>query len=98
MNLKNLEKTLKDLKDNKIFDYETKSIYYKVFTSFNEKKEAIDFLIKKKTDINYLKEKLDPTIKSISISMKDIEDVNECLNHFKKLNLDSSEIIRYISE
>ena len=48
MNLKNLEKTLKDLKDNKIFDYETKSINYKVFTSFNEKKEAIDFLIKKK--------------------------------------------------
>ena len=94
MNLKNLEKTLKN---NKIFDYETKSIYYKVFTSFNEKKEAIDLLIKKKnTDINYLKEKLAPTIKNISI--KDIEDANECLNHFKKLNLDSSEIIRYISE
>ena len=96
MNLKQLNTNLKVLKD--IFDYQTdNSYFYKVFTSFYEKKEAIDFLMSKiNTNINYLKNKLDPTVKSISI--KDIEDTIQCLNHFTELikKENSLEIINYI--
>jgi len=98
MNLKELKLTLKKLKDDNIFDYESNSPFYKIFISLYEKKEAIDFLIEKiDSNINYLKDKLDPSIKSISI--KDIEDTIECLNHFKNLiNLNSLEIIEYIKD
>ena len=96
MNLKDLKRTLQRLKDDNIYDYQSNSPFYKVFTSFNEKKEAIDFLIKKiNTNIDYLKDKLAPTTKSISI--KDIENAIECLNHFKNLKyLNNSQIIDYI--
>ena len=98
MNLKELILTLKKLKVDYIFNYESNSPFYKIFISLYEKKEAIDFLIEKiDSNINYLKDKLDPSIKSISI--KDIEDTIECLNHFKNLiNLNSLEIIEYIKD
>ena len=97
MDLKDLKRTLKILKDD-LYDYESNSPFYKVFTSLYDKKEAIDFLIEKiGSNINCLKDKLAPTIKSIFI--KDIEDTNECINHFKNLiNLDSSEIIEFINQ
>ena len=100
MSLENLKKTLKQLKRNGIFDYESNSQCYRVFTSIYEKKEAIDFLISKRnTDIkkfeNELKDKLDPTNRSISI--KDIDDTIECLNQFKVLvEKDTSSILKYI--
>ena len=97
MNLKQLNTNLKVLKGSNIFDYSTDSYFYKVFTSFYEKKEAIDFLISKiDTNIANLKDKLDPTVKSISI--KDIEDSIQCLNHFTLLikKEDALEIINYI--
>ena len=98
MNLKQLNTNLKVLRDGNIFDYQTdNSYFYKVFTSFYEKKEAIDFLMSKiDTNINDLKDKLDPTVKSISI--KDIEDSIQCLNHFTELKKkeNSLEIINYI--
>ena len=99
MNLKDLKNTLEKLKKNNIYDYESNSPFYKLFTSLNEKKEAIDFLKRKKdTDIINLKDKLDPTI--ISITIKDIEDANECLNHFKDLMKIGSQglIIKKIAE
>ena len=96
MKLNELKIKLKDLK--KIYDYESNGYFYKVFTSFYEKKEAIDFLlnkIKENKDIDYLKNKLDPTVKSISIY--DIEDAINCLNHFKQvINFESLKIIEYI--
>ena len=96
MNLKDLKRTLKKLKDDNIYDYESNSPFYKVFTSLYDKKEAIDFLIEKiGSNIDNLRDKLDPTIKSISI--KDIEDTIECINQFKNLiNLNGNEIIEYI--
>ena len=100
MNLETLKSTLKDLKTNDIYDYEQNSPYYRVFTSIYEKKEAIDFLISQiKSDdkklSEKLKDKLDPTNRSISI--KDINDTIECLIHFKTLvNLDAKGILNYI--
>ena len=102
MDLKKLKITLEDLKRKNIYDYEQISPYYRVFTSIYEKKEAIDFLISKlntntKELGNELKDKLDPTNRSISI--KDIDDTIDCLNHFKAfINYDSPKIINYIKD
>ena len=96
--LSNLKNILHELKD--IYDYEDTNPYYKVFTSFYEKKEAIDFLIKyinidKEKLRMKLKKNLDPTNRSISI--KDINDTIECLTHFKKLiDKDTKDIINYL--
>ena len=100
MDLKTLKTTLADLKRKSIYDHEENSPYYRVFISIYEKKEAIDFLISKlNTDAkelgNKLKDKLDPTNRSISI--KDIDDTIECLNHFKEfIKYEPPEIISYI--
>ena len=96
MKLSDLRKVLKKLEDDKIYDYKSTSNFYIVFTSFYDKKEAIDFLLKKiDTNIDNLKDKLDPTNRSISI--KDIDDANECLNQFKKIkNLNDIKIIEHI--
>ena len=100
MSLKTLKRTLNELKSINIYDYEIISPYFRVFTSFYEKKEAIDFL-KSKINIdtielsNKLKYKLDPYNRSISI--KDIEDTIICLTHFKKfINYSPYEIIGYV--
>ena len=103
MNLKDLKRTLKYLKDDNIFDYQSNNPFYRVFTSFYEKKEALDFLVSKinnDTDkfINNLKDKLDPSNKSISF--KDIEDTIECLCHFTNFIFldDSSKIMDCLKE
>jgi len=73
-----------------------------VYTSFYKKKEAIDFLLKKGNDdikkFEYLlKDKLDPTNRSITI--KDIDDTIECIKHFQAFkNLKNQEIITYIRD
>ena len=96
MNLMDLRKALNNLKDNNIYDYESYYPFYKVFTSFYNKKEAIDFLLSKikKTDFNDLKNKLSPSNRCLSI--KDIDDAAISLNHFKKfINNNGREIIEY---
>ena len=102
MELKTLKNTLNNLKSNDIFDYTQNSPYYRVFTSIYEKKEAIDFL-KRNSNSNgkdlskILKDKLDPTNRSISI--KDIDDTIECLTHFKKfIDLQPPDIINNIKK
>ena len=101
MNLESLKETLKSLKGNNIYDYKSQKFFYKIFTSFNDKKEALDFL-KRKIDegidnLNYLIKKLDPTIKSISV--KNIKDASDCLFHFEKLiKLDVSKIMEKLDE
>ena len=96
MKLKDLRITLKELKDKNIYDYEIDSLFYKVFTSFYDKQEAIDFLVSKiKSNFEDLKNKLDPTNRSISI--KDIEDATVCLNQFRDMiNKNGLEIIEHI--
>ena len=100
MNLSELKNTLNGLKRNNIYDYESNSSYYRLFTSFYEKKLALDFLKSKiandnKILENELKNKLDPTNRNISV--EDIDDTMKCLQHFKNLiNLDNSEIIKYL--
>lgn len=101
MNLSDLRRTLKDLKDRYIYDYEIENpFFYQVFTSFYDKKEAIDFLLSKieaKVNFDGLKVKLDPTNRSISI--KDIQDSTSCLNQFTELkNKNDTEIIEYIKD
>ena len=44
MSLIYLKQVLNQLKRDSIYDYESRNTYYRVFTSFYEKKEAIDFL------------------------------------------------------
>ena len=73
MKLKVLRIRLEELTNQHIYDYKKNSPFYKVFTSFYDKQEAIDFLLSKiKSNFDDLKKKLDPTNRSISI--KDIDD------------------------
>ena len=106
--LSNLKDELANLKNIDVYDYESNSPYYRVFTSIYEKKEAIDFLLNKikeakeepKTkNLKNLKDKLqnnlDPTNRSITI--KDIDDMIDCLKHINKLlNKDINNIIKYL--
>ena len=99
MNLRDLKTILKNLRDDNIFDYESGSSFYKIFTSFYNKKEAIDFLLCKiNHNIHYLKDRLYrlvPTNRSISI--KDIDNTIDCLFHFQILIKDKDlKIIEYI--
>ena len=99
MKLDKLKDTLKKYKDKKIYDYKSNNYFYKLFTSFYDKKEAIDFLMSKiDSNIDNLKDRIDPTNRRITI--KNIEDTIECLNQFKefiKLNT-SSQILDYIEK
>ena len=99
MKLKKLKETLKKYKDNKIYDYKSNNYCYKLFTSFYDKKEAIDFLMSKKdSNIDNLKDRIDPTNRRITI--KNIEDTIECLNQFKEFikSKTSSKILEYIEK
>ena len=96
MKLKELKKTLQELKQDVIFDYESNNHYYKVFTSFYEKSEAIEFL---KRYINKDKKDLSNKLKNNLeiISIKDIDDTIKCLTYFKYFkNKNSLEIIKII--
>ena len=109
MNLNDLSRTLNNFKSQDIYDYENDSPFYEVFTSYYDKKEAVDFLLSKIDKNNFdknvdkniyinfddLKKKLDPTNRSISI--KDIDDATVCLNQFVQLkNKTGLEIITHI--
>ena len=84
MNIKEIKDILKQLKKDKIYDYKSDNHYYKFFTAFYEKEEAIDFLLRKKDcNLDYLKDKLYPY--NLRISIKNIEDTNDCLYHFNKI-------------
>ena len=99
MKLGDLKKKIKELKDIKIYDYKNYKKYYDIFTSFYEKKEAIDFLLEKipYDDINYLKDRIDPTKRRLTI--KNIDDTNECLQGLKKIvNKKESEMLSEINK
>ena len=78
-----LKNILEDLKRNKIYDYEEKNEYFKLFRSLYEKKGALNFLLSESNkDIKYLYDRIDPTNQTITI--KNIHDYEECLKIFKK--------------
>ena len=95
MDLRNLKIILSELKHQNIYENESWSSFYKIFTSFYNKKEAIDFLLSKiESNFDDMKYKLVPTNRSIS--MKDIEDAKVCLNLLKEIkNRNGQEIIEY---
>jgi len=96
--LDELKNWLKDLKSKEIYDYKCHQKYYDIFTSFYEKKEAIDFLLEKiNVDIDYLKKRIDPTKRRLTI--KNIEDTIECLKGLKKIvNKDNNEMLNEIKK
>ena len=99
MDLENLKKILVGLKNNKIYDYEDKTNYFKLFTSLYEKKEAIDFLLSKvDKDIKYLYDRIEPTNRTISIEK--IKDCEECIKVFKKFKefKSNSDLFDYIKK
>ena len=103
MDIVDLKNNLEELKTNKIYDYENTNTNknFILFTSLYEKKEAIDFLSSKTNqDINALKKRIDPTNRTITI--KNIQDTEECLNIFNEFKTMSNskifEKIKTLSE
>ena len=88
---------LNELKTNKIYDYQNVQNYNRLFTCLYEKKQAIEFLFSKTSkDIDQLKDKIQPTDRTISI--KDIIDTENCnsdIIKMKKLQ-DNNKIFQYI--
>ena len=88
---------LNTLKKNGIYDYRNIGNYNKLFTCLYDKKEAIDFLFSKTSnDILILKDKIQPTDRTISI--KDIEITEKCvytIDKMKKIK-DNFKIFEYI--
>ena len=98
MNLDDLKKSLVELKNSGIYNYEKRNKSYLLFNSLYEKKEAINFLLSKRSqDSNLLYERIDPT-KNRMITKNDIQATEECINifnKFKQLN-DNFQIFNYI--
>ena len=96
--LKDVKSALQKLKKENIYDYESKSYYFKIYTSLYNKREALDFLMEKitnNTNLEYLKTKLNPTQRRINI--KHIEDTIYCLKCLSDIiNKDEKEILKYI--
>ena len=83
LDLNKLKIKLKELKEFGIYDYQTKSNYSKFFISFYEKKEAIDFLIKKiNTDISVLYDRIDPN--NPLVTTQKIDDTKKCIEVFSQ--------------
>ena len=98
MKLEGVKSILQKLKKYNIYDYESNSYYFKIFTSLYNKREALDFLMEKittNTNLEYLKNRLDPTQRRINI--KHIEDTIYCLKCLSDIiNKDEKEILKYI--
>jgi len=96
-NFQNIKEDLNKLKENGIYDYKNIGKYNKLFTCLYDKKEAIDFLfLKTSSEILKLKDKIQPTDRTISI--KDIIDTEKCVFVFNKMKTlkDNFKIFDYI--
>ena len=97
MNLKDLKTNILELKNEGIYDYQTKNYYVKLFTSLYDKKEAIDFLLSKiNKDISELYDRINPNNQTITIQK--IDDTKKCIEIFSKIELikDNKKIFDYI--
>ena len=96
---KTIKKDLNNLKTNEIYDYTNIQNYNKLFTCLYDKKEAIDFLFSKtSSEILKLKDKIQPTDRTISI--KDVLDTEKCVSiitQMKDLKL-NFKIFEYIKK
>ena len=94
---KTIKNDLNHLKETGIYDYTNIKNYNKLFTCLYDKKEAIDFLFSKTSnEILKLKDKIQPTDRTISI--KDVLDTEKCvfiINRMKDLK-QNSRIFEYI--
>ena len=83
----NIEEYLKELKEKKIYDYESerksKSYYIQFFNYLYQKQQAIDFLNQDHDNLNLLYEKLDPSKGMLGV--KDIDDTISCVEFFSEL-------------
>ena len=99
MSLKDLKTVLGNLEKLKIYNYKNDESYYKIFISFYQKKQAIDFLkekIKKGIKLDYLEERLDPTKRRLTI--KQIKDTIECLEKLKEIQTKKgTDMLKYIT-
>ena len=96
-NLTNMKTNLKELKNDQIYDYQTKNNYFKIFTSLYGKKEAIDFLQKKiNININELYERIDPN--SPTITIQKLDDTKKCIKVFNQFEAikNNKKIFEYI--
>ena len=83
MDLQELKKNLKELRNNGIYDYENRNNYYTLFNCLYNKREAIDFLLfKSNRDISYLYDRINPI--NSTITEKDLKDTEECIKIFKE--------------
>ena len=79
-----IKQYLKELKENKIYNYDNIQNYNKLFTCLYDKKEAIDFLFSKiDKNIAYLYDRIQPTDRTISIA--DIKNTEDCISVFSKM-------------
>ena len=94
---KNIKKDLNLLKQNGIYDYTNIGYYNKLFTCLYDKKEAIDFLFSKTSeDIKRLKDKIQPTDRTINI--QEIIGLDKCVSAITKMKKleDNFRIFEYI--
>ena len=100
MKLIDIKRILEKLKKENIYNYESDSYYYNIFTSLYQKDEALEFLLKKiknNSNIDKLKGSLDPTQRRLNL--KNIEDTIECLETLRKImNKNEKEILQFIKE
>ena len=98
-----MKNILQKLKEEGLYDYTKenhiykKSNYIQMFNLFFDKKQALDFLNKEKTeDIKHLYDKIEPN--NGTISTKEISDTINCIGFFQQLKgkKNLKEIISYI--
>ena len=96
---KTIKKDLENLKTNGIYDYKNIGNYNKLFTCLYDKKEAIDFLFSKTSnEILKLKDKIQPTDRTISI--QDVLDTEKCVFIITKMKvlIQNYKIFKYIKQ
>ena len=96
MKLNDLKRTLKKLRDNDIYDYQSYNNFQNIFFKIYGKKDAIDFLMSKlNNNINNIENNV--ILNNKGITFFKIEDIIECLNQFKAImKLNKSELFEYI--
>ena len=79
-----IKKELEELKNHDIYHYLNIQDYNRVFSCLYDKKEAIEFLFEKiGKNIQYLKDRIQPTITTLEIN--DIDDTQKCIKEITEM-------------